>query len=311
MKAKPFVLDGIVPIVNTPFTADHAIDYSSLERLLRRSIADGIVGCVVPAVASEVGKLTPAERENLLKAVLSIVGSEITVVAGVSSDDIDESCRLAQQALSAGCEAVLCRAPEAIIDQPDALVRYFTQLARQGMPTLMIQDLQWNGAGMTIDTIVRLHEQIPAFTAIKVETVPPGAKYTAIFEATAGGLHVSCGWGLGQMIEALDRGVSTFTTTAINLPFVEVHRRYRAGDREGARHLFHETAPMLVWCQQHIDTSIAFLKRYCVAAGLFTTDSVRPPAAVFDEVHSRIADELIQEILTLEARLRAEAHARV
>ncbi len=310
MKAKPFVLDGIVPIVNTPFTADNAIDYPSLERLLRRSIADGIVGCVVPAVASEVGKLTPAERESLLQAVLGIAGTAITVIAGVSSDDIKESSRLAEQALSAGCQAVLCRAPEAIIDEPDALVRYFTQLARVGMPTLMIQDLQWNGPGMAIDTIVRLHEQIPVFTAIKVETVPPGAKYTAIFDATDGNLHVSCGWGLGQMIEALDRGVSTFTTTAINLPFVEVHRRYRAGDRDGARRLFHETVPMLVWCQQHIDTSIAFLKRYCVAAGLFTTDRVRPPAATFDDVHRHIADELIEEILALEVRLRAEAHAR-
>lgn len=310
MRAKPFVLDGIVPIINTPFAADDRIDYPSLERLLHRSIGDGIVGCVVPAVASEVDKLTPAERKNLLQAVRSIAGSAITVIAGVSSDDINESRRLAEYALSVGCEAVLCRAPEAMIDEPEALVQYFKELARVGMPTLMIQDLQWNGPGMSIETIVRLHERIPAFSAIKVETVPPGAKYTAIFEATDGGLHVSCGWGLGQMIEALDRGVSTFTTTAINLPFVEVHRRYRAGDRRSARQLFHETSPMLIWCQQHIDTSIAFLKRYCLAAGLFTTDRVRPPAAAFDDVHRRIADELIEEILALEERLRTEAHDR-
>ena len=112
--------------------------------------------------------------------------------------------------------------------------------------------------------------------------------------------------GLGQMIEALDRGVSTFTTTAINLPYVEVHRLYRAGDRDAARRLFDETAPMLIWCQTHLDVSIHFLKRYCVAAGLFSTDRVRQPGFEFDDVHRRIADELIGSTLMLEERLRTE-----
>lgn len=304
MKAAPFELDGVTPIINTPFTDKMAIDYPSLERLLGRAIADGIVGCIVPAVASEVGKLSPDERRCLLEAVVELAGSHITVIAGVSSEDLGESIALAEHALAAGCGTVLCRAPEPLLDNPDGLLSYFTELSRVGMSTLMIQDLQWNGPGMEIAAIKRLHDEIPAFTAIKVETVPAGSKYTAILEATARGLHVACGWGLGQMIEALDRGVSTFTTTAINLPYIEVHRKYRAGDRDGARALFAKTTEMLIWCQQNIDVSIAFLKRYCVAAGLFRTDQVRPPTMAFDDFHRRIADELIEGILALEADLR-------
>jgi dihydrodipicolinate synthase/N-acetylneuraminate lyase len=111
---------------------------------------------------------------------------------------------------------------------------------------------------------------------------------------------------MGQMVEALDRGVSTFSTTAINLPFVAVHRRYRAGDRAGAVALFAEISPMVIWCQQHIEVSVAFLKRYCHATGLFSTARVRPPAAEFDGIHVRIADELIDLITRVEARLRAD-----
>ena len=48
-----YSLHGIVPIINTPFDDRLKLDFPSLERLLERSIADGIVGCIVPAVASE------------------------------------------------------------------------------------------------------------------------------------------------------------------------------------------------------------------------------------------------------------------
>jgi 4-hydroxy-tetrahydrodipicolinate synthase len=302
-----FALDGVTPIVNTPFTDDLAIDWPSLERLLDRAVADGVVGCIVPAVASEVGRLSDAERRSLVEAVVGQVGSSVAVIGGVSSDDLAVSVELAEHALRAGCDAVLCRVPARLVHDMDGLVRHFQALGRVGMTTLMIQDLEWGGPGLSIESIVRLVDAVPAFRAIKVETSPAGAKYSAIRAATGGALHVSCGWGMGQMIEALDRGVATFSTTAINRTFVEIHRRYRAGDRAAARGLFDEIAPMVIWCQQHIDVSIAFLKRYCVAAGLFATARVRPPAPAFDPIQSRIADELIELVLGIEGRLRAEA----
>lgn len=301
-----FALDGITPIVNTPFTDDLAIDGASLERLLERAVADGVVGCIVPAVASEVGKLTDRERRWLVEAVFEQVGRSVTVIAGISSDELGVSVALAEHALRVGCDAVLCRVPDGMARDATALVRHFDRLGRVGMSTLMIQDLDWNGPGLSIETILRLVDAVPAFRAIKVETSPAGTKYSAIRAATGGALHISCGWGMGQMIEALDRGVSTFSTTAINLPFVEIHRRHRTGDRAAARALFDEIAPMVIWCQQHIDVSIAFLKRYARAAGLFTTARVREPAPAFDAIHERIADELIELVLGIEARLRAE-----
>jgi dihydrodipicolinate synthase/N-acetylneuraminate lyase len=300
-------LDGITPIINTPFTDDLAIDYPSLERLVERAVEDGVVGCIVPAVASEVAKLTPAERRDLVAAVVGAAGGRIEVIAGVSSDSLAGSQALAEHALGLGCRSVLCRAPESLLSDPDALVRFFTELGRVGMDTLMVQDLQWDGPGLPVPVILRLCDEVSSVTAIKVETTPAGPKYSALARA---GVHVSCGWGMGQMIEALDRGVATFTTTAINLPFVEIHRRYRAGDRAGAVALFEEITPMVIWCQQHIDVSIALLKRYCHAVGLFATSRVRPPALDFDEIHQQIADDLIQLITTVEDRLRSERTRR-
>jgi 4-hydroxy-tetrahydrodipicolinate synthase len=301
-----FDLDGVTPIINTPFRDDLSVDYASVGRLVDRAVADGVVGCVVPAVASEVSRLAPDERRGLLAAVVDAARGRITVVAGVSADDLAESVRLAEHAVRLGCDSVVCAVPERLLADPDATLAHFVALGRAGMTHLMVQDLQWNGPGLAVPTIVRLFEEVPAVTAVKVETSPAGPKYSALHRATGGALHVSCGWGMGQMIEALDRGVATFGTTAINLPFVEIHRRYRTGDRAGAVALFAEISPMVIWCQQHIDVSIPFLKRYSHAVGLFTTDRVRPPAREFDDVHRRLADELIDLVTAVEARLRTE-----
>ena len=51
-----YPLKGIVPIINTPFTDSNIIDYDSVNRLIEQGIKDGIVGCIVPAVASEVSQ---------------------------------------------------------------------------------------------------------------------------------------------------------------------------------------------------------------------------------------------------------------
>ena len=53
---KLYPLEGVVPIINTPFTDDDQIDYESLARLVEQGIRDGITGYVVPAVASLVSR---------------------------------------------------------------------------------------------------------------------------------------------------------------------------------------------------------------------------------------------------------------
>ena len=58
-----------------------------------------------------------------------------------------------------------------------------------------------------LSTIVDLADQVPEFTAIKVETVPAGPKYCAVAEHTGGRLHLSGGWAAMQMLDGLARGL--------------------------------------------------------------------------------------------------------
>ena len=298
-----YPLKGIVPIINTPFTDDDRVDYESLSRLVEQGIEDGISGCIVPAVASEVSKLSDDERNGLVEEVVRLVAGRIHVIAGVSDPDVRRVRLLAEHAVDNGVQGILCAVPMGLIDDKIGTKDYFLQLAEVNMPMLMVQDLHWNGYGMGLDTIMELWDEIESFRCLKLETVPAGYKMSQLIEASGGTMPIGTGWSLPQLIEALDRGTRFLTTTAVNKPFVHVFRLHEAGRRGEAIVLFNRLLPYLAWALQHIDVSVHFHKRYCMRRGLFATSGLREPILPFDSHHERIADEIIDDLIALEDQL--------
>ncbi len=192
--------------------------------------------------------------------------------------------------------------PEAGLSE-GALEKGLAALGEAGPGPVVLQDLDWRGGGLPLDVIARLAERVPAFAGIKVETVPAGPKYTAILAATGGRLHVSGGWAVGQMMDALSRGVHAFMPTGMEPIYCEIHRRHRAGRPEEARALFEAILPILAFANQHIEVSIRFFKALRRTAGLFATDACRPPVAALDAVQDRECRRLVDLALAIERNL--------
>lgn len=299
-----YVLDGIVPILQTPFTTDEVLDVVSLQRLAEHVIQAGVAGAIYPAVASEVAKLSGEERRLGLEAVLAQAGSRVPVFAGVSAPHAEESVALARHAQAHGAAGVLVQAPQSIAGDQGRLRDFFRRMAGGTDLTLMIQDLDWQGGGMPVELIQQLFEELPTFRCIKVETVPAGPKYSRILAVTGGCLHVSGGWAVTQMLDGLERGVHAFMPEG---SMVAIYRtiaaRFASGDRAGARQLFESLLPVLAFSNQHIDISVQFFKRVLVAKGVFEAATVRKPILALDAVQERTATELVDRVLSLEASL--------
>ena len=299
-------LRGIAPIVNTPFDEELAVDFRSLERLVERAISEGVSALIVPAVASEVAKLTASERQDVVRCVTSSAAGRVPVIAGAGVAAGAEGAELLKAYADMGCPNVLVQIPEGVGQDRGDATRHFSELPLSAFEGVMIQDLDWTGSGARIEVIAALRDTIPNFRYLKVETVMAGLKYTAVREALGESVSLAGGWAMPQMIEALDRGVALFTTTAINYPFVVVYRLFAEGRRDVAVEVFERSVPVLAWSHQHIDVSIAFLKRYCVRVGLFVTARVREPTARYDKFHLRFGDELIERVIALELALNTE-----
>lgn len=303
----PYPLNGIITVLNTPLADDDSVDFAALKRHAGRAMQAGVCGFLVPAMASEVNKLSPQERIGMVEAVLEVAGDALPVFAGTGDEDPAQSKTLLKAYLDLGCAHVLVQIP---FEEEEGFKRRFFELAELGPEVIMLQDWDPAGYGLPDPLILELFETVEAFRCLKIETVPAGVKYSRILERTGGRLHVSGGWAVTQMIEGLRRGVHAFMPTGMHFIYTEIYRAYRAGDEGRAQHLFERILPVLAFSNQHLDISIHFFKRLLHRQGIYPTDRVRQPCLPFDGVHREIADELIGRVLRLEEQIETERPAR-
>lgn len=295
-----FPVYGIYGIPGTPFDQAGEVDYESYRLGVEDRINAGVEGLLVAVVASEADRLTEAERRATIALALQTTDSRVPVIVGASYDDA-ETCRsMAAFAVERGAIGVCVQAPTRLIRDPDGLIRFFRTVCETELPMLMIQDLEWNGPGLSLETIKRLADELPAFRCIKVETVPAGPKYTAILDDPDLPLNVSGGWAVTQLIEGLDRGVHAYMAGGFHWILVEIVRRYRAGDRVGAQDLFDRMIPASTWKGQHIDIANRFNKELAVRQGIYADARLRDPRVRWDDFHQRIANDLIDQIVALD-----------
>ena len=111
MKAKK--IEGIVPVMITPFTDGGEIDYESLERLIEWYIANGSDALFAVCQSSEMLFLSLKERVELAKFVVKKTAGRIPVVASghISDDPFSQAEELAAAANTGADGVVLVSNP--------------------------------------------------------------------------------------------------------------------------------------------------------------------------------------------------------
>jgi 4-hydroxy-tetrahydrodipicolinate synthase len=101
-------IEGIVPVMLTPFDDAGAIDYAGLERLIEWYLAHGSDALFAVAQSSEMQFLSLAERAELARFVVDKVAGRVPVVAsGHISDDIDAQVEELTAAAESGAQGIV------------------------------------------------------------------------------------------------------------------------------------------------------------------------------------------------------------
>ncbi|NUM54862.1 MAG: dihydrodipicolinate synthase family protein [Candidatus Hydrogenedentes bacterium] len=295
-------LRGIVTVLNTPFLSDDTLDLDGVRRNVAYAIDAGVAGFLVPAMASEVGKLSAHERLAVVDCVVTTTSGRVPVIGGASAPCQSDRLAAARDLIGLGCAGILVSIP---YESDESYRRDVHGLAELQPNFLMLQDWDFTGSGLPLPLIVQLFDEVESFRCLKIETANAGAKYTNVLNATAGRLHVSGGWAVTQMIEGLDRGVHAFMPTGLHRAYARIFSQYAEDDRSGAVALFHRLCPILAFSNQHLDISIHFFKRLLHTQGIYATARVRNPITPFDAYQERRAAELIALAVEIENDLRA------
>ena len=192
----------------------------------------------------------------------------------------------------------LCQTPNNL--NGNELTECFNEIADAGPSNLMIQDLSWTDNGMNDEDILLLFENIKKFKGLKIEVLNSGPKYSRILKATNHKLHLSGGWAIMGMIEALNRGVHAFIPSTMEVIYNQIYNLFIEKKINKARDLFSKILPILSFTHQHIDIAIKFSKMLRVREEIFTTELCRSPISEFDIYQLEEANIHIDKVISLQ-----------
>ncbi len=142
----------------TPFR-DGQVDFDTLDELIEFQIEGGIDGIVPVATTGECPTLSHDEHKKVIERVVKTVAGQVPVIAGAGSNSTAEAIELTAFAKKIGADATLQVAPYYNKPTQEGFYQHFKAIAEEVDLPIVLYDVPGRcGAGITVDTIVRLSE---------------------------------------------------------------------------------------------------------------------------------------------------------
>ncbi|MFR9725554.1 dihydrodipicolinate synthase family protein [Streptomyces sp. MS19] len=288
------LVQGLVPILATPFAPDGSLDLPSLRRVVEFNLASGVDGVAVSGMASETFALTAEERARVLREVVDVAAGAVPVVAGVNATSTVTAVEQAGAAAADGAAALMVLPPYMVKPTPAQVADFYADVAAATDCEVMVQDAPGvTGVAMTPATLAALG-RLPGVTSVKVEAPPTPAKVTAVRDAADEDFAVLGGLNAQFCLDEYARG-AIGTMPACEFPDLlrPVLDDWNAGRRAEAREGFARLLPLILHGLQQ-GWAWAIHKEVLVARKLIADATVRAPARPLD-TPTRTA---LHEILT-------------
>ena len=107
------LMQGIVPILVTPFDDRERVDEDSLRALVEFNVSAGVHGLGI-ALGSEILKLTDAERAQVISVVVDQARGRVPIVVNTGAQANLTAALYSRQAEDLGAAAVMCLPPSPV-----------------------------------------------------------------------------------------------------------------------------------------------------------------------------------------------------
>ena len=287
---------GVFSVLPTPFTAGGDFDPDSLGKVIDLFVADGVNGFTALGVTSEVARLTDAERDAVLDAVITRVNGRVPVVAGTTADGLRTCIEYTKRAKAAGAAAVMISPPRMLKINSDAVAKHFAEVASAVDIPIIVQDYPpISGYAMEASLLARIARDVPAARTIKLEDPPTPFKTARILDQ-AKGLPVAIFGGLGGvfLLEELMAGAAgAMTGFAFPAILVRIVSLYRAGKIDEAADVFYKKVPLMRFEFQE-GIGMAVRKEVLRRRGAIANASIRPPGGTLDSSTTAALDRVMK-----------------
>lgn len=291
------VLRGVVPVLETAFLDDGALDVDGFDRVLQHVLSTGVDGVMFAGFASEFLKLDPQERRELELVLLARTTQVEGVLSVVSVPEHATrlAVRHAQEAVAAGADALNVLPPFLMQPSPDAVVDHVAQVlaAVPDTPVVVQVAPALTGGALGVADLVRLAQEHANLAAVKVEAVPPGR---TVGRLLAEGLPSLVGYAGLHLPDALARGaVGVQPGCSVVELYVSLWRLWSAGDVERFAELHGRMLPFLLAWMADAELVVAVEKRISFERGLLASPTCRAPGYRLDAHELASVDRFLAE----------------
>ncbi len=293
-------LQGVLPIVHTPFLDDDSIDAASLQREIDFAFSTGAHG-LGTGMVSEILRLTSGERLDLTKQIVDLSAGRGAVFAAVGAESIQQALVYSKASEAAGCDAIMAVPPITTRLSEAALVDYFRALAEGVNLTLIVQDASgYVGQAIPLSVYVQLLERYgPEKIVFKPEAAPIGPNLSALRDATGGQARIFEGSGGILLVDSYRRGIAgTMPGMEMLSGIVAMWRALARGDEPSIYRLYYPIcAVVALQLQAGLDGFLAIEKYLLHRQGVFSTARRRRPYSWdLDAETAREVDRLIDQL---------------
>src|SRR6266850_3682240 len=202
-------LRGVLPVFQTPYHTNEAIDLATLEKEIGWLYDCGADG-IVMAMVSEVLRLSSTEREELAEAACKFGRSRGVVVISVGAESSKVAERYAKHAETVGADAVMAIPPVSVILGEAELAAYYSRIIRSISIPVIVQDASgYVGRPMSIAMQAQLLDKFgPQRVMFKPEASPIVPRLIELLNATDKCARIFEGTGGIALVESHEHGVA-------------------------------------------------------------------------------------------------------
>ena len=165
------IFTGAGCAIITPFTAEGAVDYPALDRLLDFQIDNGTDAIIICGTTGESSTLSEPEHSEVIAHTVKYVNHRVPVIAGTGSNDTQTAIMLSKQAEDDGADAVLVVTPYYNKATQNGLKMHFKLIAEAiNIPVILYNVPSRTGCNIQPETAVWLARNVENIVAIKEAT---------------------------------------------------------------------------------------------------------------------------------------------
>ncbi len=289
-------LGGVIPVIQTPFSADGSIDEDALNRELHWVLDQGVHG-LATGMVSELLRLDEAERRALGEIVTSVSRDRGALsILSCGAESTRQAIRFATQSAALGADAIMVIPPTTVALDDDATFDHFVAIAHACELAIVVQDASaYVGQPLSIEIQVRLCETLGEQVYFKPEAQPLGQRLSQLRDATKGAARTFEGTAGVNLTDAFKRGVvGSMPGAEVCWVVAAMWDALTSGDLERATRL-NATLALLVNFQTSLESYVAIEKHLLWRQGVLSTTAVRSPSGyALDEETRQEVDRLLE-----------------